>query len=391
MSQCRHTRRQPSPVIQFFSPSPERDMANIRERIDGSGKKSYQAQVRIKGRPPQSKTFPTKTLAKRWAEQTETGIRTGEIKLSQDGKHLLSDLIAYYRKNVLPHKAKVGADDEAPLAFWGAHLGTYFLEAITTPIVASAYNKLAEQKLGSGQPRKPATLVRYLMVLSSVFSTGINVTKWCRENPVDGVIKPKVDNDRVRYLTDIEQKRLLDACKTSQNPDLHFIVLLAMSTGMRKSELAKLRWGDITLFEKDRYAKGLLTNTKSKKSKAVSRSLMISGPAYSVLLARFKSVQKSLDIRTMLLFPSDNDANKPNDFRSAWRTALARSAIKDFKYHDLRHTAASYLAMEGSSLLSIKAVLGHKTTRMSERYAHLTVEQTDQEIRKMNSKRINRR
>lgn len=168
-------------------------MANIRERIDSAGKKSYQAQVRLKGRPPQSATFPTKTLAKRWAEQTETGIRSGAIKSSQDGKHLLCDLIAYYRENMLPHKAKNGADDEAPLAFWGEHLGRYFLEAITTPIVASAYNKLAEQKLASGQPRKPATLVRYLMVLSSVFSTGINVTKWCRENPVDGVI---TDSDR---------------------------------------------------------------------------------------------------------------------------------------------------------------------------------------------------
>ena len=123
---------------------------------------------------------------------------------------------------------------------------------------------------------------------------------------------------------------------------------------MRKSKLAKLRWGNITLFEKDRYAKGLLTNTKSKKSKAVSRSLMISGPAYSILLVRYKSVQKSRNIRSMPLFSSDNHTDKPHDFHSAWRTALARSAIKDFKYHDLRHTAASYLALEGSSLLSIK-------------------------------------
>ena len=100
-------------------------MANIRERIDGAGKKSYQAQVRIKGRPPQSATFPTRTLAKRWAEQTETGIRSGSIRTSHDSKHLLADLIAYYRQNILKHKAKAGRDDEAPLAFWEEHLGKY--------------------------------------------------------------------------------------------------------------------------------------------------------------------------------------------------------------------------------------------------------------------------
>jgi integrase len=67
---------------------------------------------------------------------------------------------------------------------------------------------------------------------------------------------------------------------------------------------------------------------------------------------------------------------------------MEAAGLKDFRFHDLRHTTASYLAMDGTSLLSISKVLGHKSTKMTERYAHLTSSHLDDAIRSMNEKRF---
>lgn len=77
-------------------------MAAIRERIDENGQKSYQAQVRIQGYPPHSKTFLRKTDAKKWAVQTETEIRTGmHIRQSQAGKHTAKEMLEKYKDEKL--------------------------------------------------------------------------------------------------------------------------------------------------------------------------------------------------------------------------------------------------------------------------------------------------
>ncbi len=70
------------------------------------------------------------------------------------------------------------------------------------------------------------------------------------------------------------------------------------------------------------------------------------------------------------VFPSV-DGRKPFSFRPYWNVAVERAKVKDFRFHDLRHTAASYLAMNGATLLEIADVLGHKTLEMMKRYAHL--------------------
>jgi integrase len=72
--------------------------------------------------------------------------------------------------------------------------------------------------------------------------------------------------------------------------------------------------------------------------------------------------------------------------RDAWNDALAKSEIKDFRFHDLRHTTASYLAMNGATLAEIAEVLGHKTLAMVKRYAHLSETHTTNVVEKMASK-----
>ena len=94
-------------------------MAAIRERKDQNGKVSYQAQVRIQGYPPQSKTFLRKTDAKQWAIQTETEIRTGmTIRKNSASKHTVREMLERYRDNVLTDKANGGKDHKTHIAWW---------------------------------------------------------------------------------------------------------------------------------------------------------------------------------------------------------------------------------------------------------------------------------
>jgi integrase len=86
---------------------------------------------------------------------------------------------------------------------------------------------------------------------------------------------------------------------------------------------------------------------------------------------------------TVLVFP-DATGKRPAGIREAWEYALKRANIADFRFHDLRHTFASYLAMNGASLLEIAEVLGHKTLAMVKRYAHLTEAHTRSVVEQMN-------
>ncbi len=102
------------------------------------------------------------------------------------------------------------------------------------------------------------------------------------------------------------------------------------------------------------------------------------------LLKRVHSNRQSL-----LVFPSPNNPNKPVDIRSAWEKALQKATITNFKFHDLRHTAASYLAMNNASLIEIGVLLGHKTVQMTKRYAHLSNSHLFQLVQNLDSKLFN--
>ena len=102
----------------------------------------------------------------------------------------------------------------------------------------------------------------------------------------------------------------------------------------------------------------------------------------------FKEIQKLSELRridTNLLFP-DETGKKPIDIRNPWERAIKKAGIKDFRFHDLRHSAASYLAMNGASLAEIAEVLGHKTLQMVKRYSHLSEQHTANVVSKMNDK-----
>ena len=99
-----------------------------------------------------------------------------------------------------------------------------------------------------------------------------------------------------------------------------------------------------------------------------------------------KELAKVRRLDTDLLFPGRVKTSEPIDLRQPWEKALERAEIHDFRFHDLRHSAASYLAMNGASLAEIAETLGHKTLQMVKRYSHLSEAHTASVVERMNAK-----
>jgi integrase len=197
---------------------------------------------------------------------------------------------------------------------------------------------------------------------------------WTSSNPVNNVHKPRLRNERIRFLMDEERSRLLECCRTSENPNLYPVVLIALSTGARYGEIINLRWTDIDF---DR-AQAMLMETKNGDR----RRLFLSKP----ILVELRRLKQSSSEAAVLVFPSQRKPNKPIELRKAWLNALKAANVEQFRFHDLRHTAASYLAMNGATLAELSEILGHRTFSMVKRYAHLSDSHTRQVVYKMNAK-----
>lgn len=354
-------------------------MASIEKRTSRDGKTTYRVKVRLKGQPAETASFGRKTDAAKWAQDTESAIRDGRhFKTSAAKRHTLAELIERYIKDVLPTKPKSEAKQTAMLNWWKSEIGSYSLADVTPALIAERRDKLAAGKTKRDTQRNPATVVRYLAALSVCFTHAVKEWGWIDDTPMRKVTKPTESRGRVRFLSDAERVRLLKACKESSNAYLYPVVVLALSTGMRSGEIMGLTWDVVDLNR----GRAILHETKNGERRAVA----ITGHALEVV----KEMGKVRRIDSNLLFPSREIApqkpQKPMDLRAPWLAALKVADIQDFKFHDLRHSAASYLAMNGASLAEIAEVLGHKTLQMVKRYAHLSEGHTARVVESMNQK-----
>lgn len=346
-------------------------MATIEKR-SGRGETAYRVKVRLKGHAPQSATFTRKTDADKWAAKIETEIREGRhFKTVAARRHTLAELIDRYIIGVLPSK-KDAAQQARQLNWWKARLGHCLLSDLSAPLLAEQRDALLCEPRRSDKPRSPATVNRYLAALSHVFTVAVQDYGWIDANPLLKVSRGKEAAGRVRYLSDAERDRLLTACKANSNADLYPAVVLSLATGARRSELLTLRWAQVD------FVRGNLTLLETKNGER--RALPLGDLARELLKTRAKIRR----IDTDLVFPG-RPPTRPAQLRHAWQTALHVAGITDFHWHDLRHSAASYLAMNGASLQEIAAVLGHKTLAMVKRYAHLSEQHTAGVVNRMNA------
>ncbi len=346
-------------------------MATIRRR-EGKLGVSYNVQIRIRPYPPTNQSFKKLTDAKRWAEKTEMEMREGRYGIiSESRKKNLADAIERYRKYVLPKVKK--SRREHILDWWEKIMGHVPLKEISPSLIAEMRDKLIHSEI-DGKIRAIATVIKYLATLSHILSMCVNEWQWLEANPISKVSKPSLPKGRNRFLDDSERIKLLMECQASKNPFLYTIVILAISTGMRRSEILNLTWSDID-FGRERI---ILRETKNGEV----RVLPLVGLAWQLL----QSMDNPRSLISTFLFPG-NDSSKPIDFRSAWRVAVKNAGLQDFKFHDLRHSFASYCVMNGSSLNEIADLLGHKSYQsVTKRYCHLSEAYRKNVIVSMNEK-----
>lgn len=339
-------------------------MAVIEKRVDSKGQTSYRVKIRLKGFPTETATFARLTDAKKWGKSTEAAMLEGRhFKNTEAKRHTLRELIERYKRDVLPTKGEWASRGQSmQLDTWAAWMpsgskqpfGEFALADVTPALIGEYRDHLMREG------RSGPTANRYLAALSHAFTVAMKEWGWLDENPMRKVTKPKENQGRLRYLDEDELKRLRHACKASANPYLYPVVMLALSTGMRRAEIMELTWDLVDL----KTGRLRIEKTKNKER----RMLPLQGEARTAL-AELGKVRR---LDTAMLFPSHDNPNKPMDLRKPWEAALAEAGITSFRFHDLRHTCASYLAMHGVPLLTIAEVLGHKTLQMVKRYAHLS-------------------
>ncbi len=351
-------------------------MASIRTRKSQDGATSYFVEIRLKGYPPQRASFDRLTDARKWAASTESAIREGRhFKTAEAKKHTFSDVAARYNLEVLPHYSeREQKERKSKLDWWNERLKDYLLADITPALIVQNRDNFARSENRNGEKISPATVNRYLALISHVFTIAVNEWQWLEDNPVKKVKRPKEPRGRVRFLDDDERNRLLQACKESSNEVLYLCVILALSTGMRQGELMGLLWKDVDL------KKGNIILHETKNGER--RRVPLAGHGLE-LLREYAKIRR---LDSPLLFPSATNPISPMNLRSAFTYALERSEIKDFHWHDLRHCTASYLAMNGASLAEIAEILGHKTLAMVKRYSHLSDGHVSSVVARMNDK-----
>lgn len=212
-----------------------------------------------------------------------------------------------------------------------------------------------EKKKTETKKLQPASINKNISLLKAMFKKAIDWSM-VEEDILKRVRNCKLlqeNNRRLRYLTKEECKKIINSCE----PHLKPIVITAINTGMRKGEILNLKWDNVDL--KNGFI--LLDITKNGERREI--------PINDTLKSILQGITRRLDIPFVFY---DNKSGKPyQDIKRSFATAVRRSKIHDFKFHDLRHTFASHLIMAGIDLTTVKELLGHKDIKMTMRYAHL--------------------
>ena len=327
-------------------------MATLRKR----GPYQWQAQVRKKGYPLETKTFETKAAAEAWARATEYEMDQGLFASRAEAESTtLGELLLRYLAEITPSKKGAGPESARIQSLLRHPLANRYVAGIRGVDIAR-YRDERLKKVSS------ATIKRDLVIVSHLFEIarkewGIQV-----HNPVRDIKLPPHSRARDRRLQpaqggeDTEEKRLLHACTEARNPFLLPVVRLALETAMRQGELVALRWEHVDLTRRIAH----LPDTKNGQA----RTVPLSSTSVEVLRALPRSLHGQV-------FPGlTTEAVK-----RAFARATRRAGIEDLHFHDLRHEATTRLFELGLNIMEVATITGHKDLRMLRRYTHLKAEE----------------
>ena len=211
---------------------------------------------------------------------------------------------------------------------------------------------------------KNSSINRYLEIMSKVFNLGVD-NELVSNNPVAKVKKLLEDNHKIRFLTAEEEIRLFKYLPEFLKP----IVITALQTGMRRGEILTLKWSNID------FEFGFIELLQTKSGKA--RKIPISD--------KLRKVLESLDRVSEYVFINPDTGLPYVDIKKSFNKAVAAASIKNFRFHDLRHTVATRLVEKGIDLLVVMDILGHAKIETTMRYAHPTPKRKSDAISVLNS------
>jgi integrase len=275
----------------------------------------------------------------------------------------LADLLTAYTRDYLPLKAPTTQYQEGLLFRWmAAELGSIPLADLTPLVLRTWLDTLKAHY-------KPNTIRRYRTALSAVLTVGVEQYEWLAKQPLRRVPRLPQPAGRQRCLTPEELQRLLAAYQASKNRCLYVAVRLALCTGLRKNELRQRLWADID------FVRGIISIPQSKNGER--RAVPLAPQALALLREHALTYGDG-----RYVFPQ-RGGDKPVFVDDAFRMARQRAGIDNFRWHDLRHCCASYLAMSGASLLDIASLLGHKSLTQTLQYTHLATPYTAGVVQRM--------
>lgn len=210
----------------------------------------------------------------------------------------------------------------------------------------------------------PSTKAKHLALMKAMMRAAEREWKGIEKSPVIKV--PQERNKRVRWLEPAEAKRLIDECPEPLKSAVEF----ALETGLRRSNIVDLKWQQIDLQRKVAW----IYPEESKSGRAIGVAL--NDLAESVLRRQIGRHHNWVFVHTESVKRNDGTTTASVrkmrvDSNTAWRAALKRAGIEDFRFHDLRHTWASWLIQAGVPLSALQEMGGWESIEMVQRYAHL--------------------
>ena len=322
-------------------------MATI-QKINKKKGISYRVLIRKKDLPVISKTFSNHQEAKHFAAFIESNRKDHLLAHSASYRVSFTELVEDYLEN--EYRGARPQQQRSRLNHWLKLIGLKQVIDITKDDIKFGLRELPKNLSNS-------TINKYKKAISVVLNFAIREYD-LPDNPTRHIRSLPEKKGRTRYLSDNERKRLFKACRASKWNKLYLLVLMAITTGARRGELLSLRWNNIDIDKQTAY----VITSKNGEPKVL--------PLTNSVIEELNNFRLN---DGSLIFCSEIKPDNPYLFYKQWNRVRDEAELVDFRFHDLRHTTASYLAQNGATLLEIADVLGHKQIEVTMRYSHLCI------------------
>ncbi|NPU86400.1 MAG: site-specific integrase [Syntrophaceae bacterium] len=317
-------------------------------------------------------------LSEGYSAKVASDLRANRLRNVRHGDELpqdkvkapyFKDIASKYLEWAAENKSRGGCDDASR---YGRYLSPTFDDKRLDEIFPLDLERLKNQIARDGL--SPASVKHTLVLFRQMFNKAVLWGLYKGENPIKGVKMPVLQNQRERFLTPEEADKLLIELKSASGQLLHDMALLSLHCGLRFGEICNIRGQDLD------FENGMIHIADPKNKQ--SRKAFMSNTVKKMLAMR------KPDSPDELLFRDRRHGGRVNYVSATFGRAIKKLGLNDgitdprqkITFHSLRHTFASWLALNGEPILTIRDLLGHKTLAMTSRYAHLMPEHKKQAV-----------